>query len=253
MDNITLSVVIPAYNEASRIGCTLESIAQYFNSKDISHEIIVVDDGSDDGTPDIVRAQRVSLPNLCVLENERNRGKGYSVNRGMLAARGKYRLFMDADNSVDISQVDDFIKEIDGKYDVAIGSIRLKKSEVSENSGWHRRVLGYGAKIIIGILAVPGIKDTQRGFKLFSDSAAKAIFPLQTIERFGFDIEILVIAWVNGFKIKELPVVWDNPAGSKVTLKSYFQTLRELIKITWNRAARKYTLISNTAQQKISS
>lgn len=242
--NIELSVIIPAYNEALRIEATLESIERYFAKKDISHEIIVVDDGSSDNTVPIVRAYARSLPAIKILENEKNCGKGYSVNRGMYEARGRYRLFMDADNSVDISHLDAFLKEMQIGHDIVIGSIRLKNSSISENAGWHRRVLGYCSKVLINILAVPEIGDTQRGFKLFSAEAAGMIFPRQTIHRFGFDIEILVIAWVNGLTVKELPVRWNNPAGSTVTLKAYFGTLLELAKISMNRLMGKYEAVS---------
>lgn len=242
MNNITLSIIIPAYNEAERIEYTLRSLEQYFKDKDFSHEVIFVDDGSTDGTIDVIKNYQGNFPHVRVLENEKNQGKGYAVNRGMLQARGDYRLFMDADNSVDISHLDSFLSWIKNGYDVVIGSIRVDNSSVSENAGVHRRILGDCAKVLIRIFAIPDIKDTQRGFKLFSAEAANIIFPRQTIKRFGFDIELLVIAWINGLKIKELPVVWDNPSGSKVTLWSYIQTLRELMRITRNRLLRKYAM-----------
>lgn len=240
-NNITLSVIIPAYNEADRIGATFRSLDSYFKGKEFSYEVIVVDDGSVDGTVGIVRAFAETNPTIRLLENGANQGKGYSVNRGMLSARGAYRLFMDADNSVDISHLDTFWEWMKSGYDVVIGSIRIKDSHIAEHSGRHRRFLGNLSKTLIRMVAVPGIHDTQRGFKFFSADAAEKIFSKQTIWRFGFDIEILVIAWLNGFKIKELPVMWNNPAGSKVTLMSYFETLQELVRITRNRLARKYT------------
>lgn len=243
--NVELSVIIPAYNEASRIEYTLKNIQAYFAEKLLSYEVIVVDDGSTDGTVEIVRDFDQNWRELRILENKENRGKGFSVNHGMHAAAGQYRLFMDADNSVDISHVDLFIEEMKKGADIVIGSIRLKDSDVSENAGWHRRTLGYCAKLLIRFFAVPGIRDTQRGFKLFSQKAAEAVFPLQTIHRFGFDIELLVIAWINGLTIKEMPVVWNNPDGSKVTLGSYFQTLGELAYIIRNRIGGRYTLTSS--------
>lgn len=241
MDKITLSIVIPAYNEATRIGNTLDSIERYFAHNDMSFEVIVVDDGSKDGTAEVVERYASRIKNLKVLINEKNSGKGFSVKRGMLAATGDYRLFMDADNSVDIPHIAVFMRALSEGFDVAIGSIHITDTtDVSEHNGWHRRILGYGANILVQLLAVPGIEDTQRGFKLFSAKAANAIFPRQTIERFGFDIEVLVIARENGFKIKELPVVWDNPADSKVTLWSYIKTFQELILIVSNRLLGRY-------------
>lgn len=242
MPNSTLSIVIPAYNEASRIGKTLDSIANYFILSPSVVEVIVVDDGSKDGTADVARRYSSKIKNLKVLVNEKNSGKGFSVKRGMLAATGDYRLFMDADNSVDISHLDAFMKALSEGFDVAIGSIHIVDTkDVSEHNGWHRRILGTSANMLVQLVAVPGIEDTQRGFKLFSAKAADAIFPRQTIDRFGFDIEVLVIARTNGFKIQELPVVWDNPAGSKVTASSYLQTLIELAHISWNRILGRYS------------
>lgn len=237
-----LSIVIPAYNEAARIGNTLESIARYLANTPMDAEIIVVDDGSKDDTAAVAQSYAKKIKNLNVLINEKNSGKGFSVKRGMLAATGDYRLFMDADNSVDISHLDAFMRALQEGSDVAIGSIHITDTTfVSEHNGWHRRILGSGANMLVQLLAVPGIEDTQRGFKLFSAKAAEAIFPRQTIERFGFDIEVLVIARKNGLAIKELPVVWDNPAGSTVTAASYFQTLGELAHISWNRILGRYT------------
>lgn len=241
MNEITLSVVIPAYNEAGRIECTLKNIERYFKDKAFSYEIIVVDDGSTDGTPMIIRKCKDTMAHVRVLENKRNTGKGYSVNRGMRAAHGMYRLFMDADNSVDISHLDVFMEWMNKGYDVVIGSIALGGASIKEHCGWHRRILGCLSHFLIQLLAVSGIKDTQRGFKLFSGSAASVIFSKQTIERFGFDIEVLVIARKHKFKIKEVPVTWDNPAGSKVTLGSYLQTFRELLVIVRNRIFNKYS------------
>lgn len=241
MNNIKLSVIIPAYNEEDRITTTLESLYNYFQNKDYLYEILVVDDGSTDATVKLVRTYAEKFTALRIIENGVNRGKGFSVHNGMQQATGEYRLFMDADNSVDIAHLETFMPWIEQGYDVVIGSIKINSAQVTERAGWHRRILGNISKVLIRILAVPGILDTQRGFKLFSASAAEIIFPMQTIERFGFDIELLVIAWVNGFKIKELPVVWNNPAGSKVTIAAYIQTFRELLYIVRNRITKKYT------------
>ncbi len=235
MDKIDLSIVIPAYNEASRIGATFESLERHFARTKMSHEIIVVDDGSSDTTCAVVASYAPRFKHFRLLENKLNKGKGFSVRRGMLEAQGAYRLFMDADNSVDISHIDEFLRHASVYPDVVIGSIMLKQATVHEHSGWHRRILGYFSKLLIRVCATPGIYDTQRGFKLFSAKAAQSIFLRQTIKRFGFDIEILLIARLMGFSVKELPVTWDNPAGSTVTIKSYFQTLYELAHIVYNR------------------
>lgn len=235
MKNPALSIVIPAYNESERIGITLDSIVRYFSRIDAEFEVIVVDDGSTDGTSQIVESWGPQIKNLKVILNEENLGKGFSVKRGMLAAKGDYRLFMDADNSVDISHLNVFSPWLEKGFDLVIGSIHVREAMVREESGWHKRLLGKLSRYLIHLVAGLQVKDTQRGFKLFSAHAANTIFPLQTISPFGFDIELLVIAQVNGLRVKEVPVKWINPTGSKVRLSSYGQTLLELLKITRNR------------------
>jgi len=240
MKNPALSIVIPAYNESKRIGITLDSIVHYFSRIDAEFEVIVIDDGSTDSTSQIVESYLSQIKNLKIILNEKNLGKGFSVRRGMLAAKGDYRLFMDADNSVDISHLNTFSPWLEKGFDLVIGSIHLREAVVREESGWYKRFLGKLSRHLIHWVTRLQVSDTQRGFKLFSARAANTIFPLQTISRFGFDIELLVIAQVNGFRVKEVPVKWINPTGSKVHLISYVQTLLELIKITRNRLLGKF-------------
>ncbi|OGF80888.1 hypothetical protein A2W48_01785 [Candidatus Giovannonibacteria bacterium RIFCSPHIGHO2_12_44_12] len=235
-----LSIVIPAYNEEERIAKTLIRIDQYLSFKKYAYEIIVVDDGSSDNTVALVSKLSRKVGHISILKNKKNRGKGFAVRTGMRKAQGRIRLFMDADNSVDISHLDEFIRHLESGFDIVIGSIKIGEQRATERNGIHRRILGSLANFLIRALATPKIKDTQRGFKLFSARAAKKIFSRQTINRFGFDIELLVIARKNGYQIKEIPVVWDNPAGSKVGLSSYVFTLIELLRITLNRAVGKY-------------
>ena len=168
-------------------------------------------------------------------------GKGYAVKCGMAAADGKLCLFMDADNSVKIEEIEKFIPEVEAGNDVVIGSIELQKKDVHEHNGKHRRFLGSLSKKLIQVIATPNVRDTQRGFKLFTKEAAEIIFPKLTIHRFGFDIELLVIAEANGFKIKEMPVAFDNPAGSTVTFSSYFTTFIELMNIKFKKVMGLYS------------
>ncbi|MDP1625056.1 MAG: glycosyltransferase [bacterium] len=234
---IYLSVIIPAYKEEKRIGSTLADLARYFRNKRYGYEVIVVDDGSPDATYEAALGHARDLPGLRVERLPKNRGKGYAVRHGMRLARGKYRLFMDADNSVRVDEVDAFLCVLEsGKKDVVIGSIAFSYSETVEQSGFHRRFLGSLSKMMIRVVAVPGIYDSQRGFKLFTERAAKVIFEKQTIHRFGFDIEILLIAGVHGFGISELPVTWVNPPGSTVSLASYIHSFAELGHIFLNKA-----------------
>ena len=241
MSNIYLSVIVPAYREEKRIRSTLLDLERYFREKQYRYEIIVVNDGSPDGTADVVRELIPQIPNLSVIDNKKNRGKGFAVKCGMTYARGQYRLFMDADNSVRIDELDTFIADMERNgHDIAIGSIAFSYARTVEHNGWHRRFLGSLSKMMVRVIAVPGIYDTQRGFKVFTARAAEMVFPRQRIRRFGFDIEILLIALTHSLSVKELPVQWDNPPGSTVKLSSYFQSLSELGRIFMNKARGMY-------------
>jgi len=243
MDNIYLSVIIPAYNEENRISRTLSDINRYLSKKRYSYEILVVNDGSKDRTVEVIKKLEDKIKNLKLIDNidnNENYGKGYVVKKGMLKAKGDYRLFMDADNSTSIDYLESFFTYFREGFDIVIGSIGVKGSQIIEKSGLHRRILGNLSKYLIRIMAIWEIHDTQRGFKCFTAKAAEDIFVRQTINRYGFDIEILVIAKKLGFKIKELSIKWNNPPGSKVSLFSYVQTLIELIKIKYNLIRRRY-------------
>ncbi len=230
-----LSIIIPAYNEAARIGAALASIKSYVAGQSYSAEVIIADDGSTDALAEIIAAAIADgMPYMRMLRSDVNRGKGDAVQRAMLCARGEYRLFMDADNSVSIDHVQSFLAVAQSGYDIAIGSIRLPGADVSEKNAWYRRLLGRLGKMLTSVIVKTDVYDTQRGFKLFSRRASEKIFPLQTIEGFGFDIEILVIARLYGFKVKEIPVTWINPSGSKVTLMSYLESLVDLMRIKRN-------------------
>ena len=222
-----ISIIIPAYNEALRIRPTLVAIEDYFRHKNMSYEIIVVDDGSRDTTRKVVEDFRT----VKLLVNELNKGKGYSVKRGMLVARGKLRLFMDADHSVKIDNLDRFIAEINKGADIVIGSIELPGSAIQDDNYRYRRVFGKWAKTLIRATTTPGIYDTQSGFKLFTERTAEEIFPQLMTLRWGFDIEIIARAQKRGMSIKEIAVEWNNSKASSVTLGSYFLTLLELVKI----------------------
>ena len=232
---------MPAYKEESRIGQTLEALDRYFKKQMFDYEILVVNDGSSDKTAEVVKGYESKIKGLRLIDNAQNNGKGYVVRQGILEARGKYRLFMDSDNSVPIDYFDEFLPYFSQGYDVVIGSIEVAGAKIEEHAAWYRRLLGHWAKLLIRVLAIWEIHDTQRGFKVFSEKSAKEVFPLQTLTRWGFDIEILVISKNLGFRIKELPVTWNNPAGSKVTLGAYFTTLRDLLIVKKNLIFGKYS------------
>ena len=236
-----LSVVIPAYNEEKRITKTLESVSAFLQKQPFEWEIVVVSDGSKDKTAEVVENLKAHVPNLQFIGNTENHGKGYVTRQGMLAASGDARLFMDADNSTTVDQVIPMLGYLEKGWEVVIGSIEVSGAQVNEHAQWYRRLLGHWSKYLIRIVAgLWNIKDTQRGFKLFSGKAAIKIFSNVTVERFGFDIEVLALAKKYGYKIKELPVVWNNAGDSKVSLKSYISTLLDLFIIRWNLWTGKY-------------
>jgi len=254
MDKIHLSVVIPAYNEEKRISATLLDVDRYLSKQKYppatpsrsdggrgTYEIIVVNDGSKDNTVQVVERTKQLVKNLRLIDNKENHGKGYVTKQGMLEAKGEYRIYVDADNAISIDQIENFWPYTKD-FDIIIGSIELKGAKIEEKAGWHRRILGKIAKYIIRLLAIWEIHDTQRAFKLFPEKVANDIFSRQTIEKWGFDIEILVLAKKLGYKIKELPVTWINAEGSKVTLKSYIRTFAELLKIKYNLLTNKYKI-----------
>ena len=236
MSKLYLSVIIPAFNEQLRIEKTLNSIADYLSNQDYSWEVIIVSDGSTDRTDEIVENFIQGNPQFKLQSNAQNHGKGYAVRQGILFAEGKYRLFTDADNSTSIEQIEKFWPNLlDDNYDIVIGSISLPGTNIIENAQWYRRQLGRFSKAVIKtITGLNDINDTQRGFKIFKDDAAIRVFSLSKLDKFGFDFEILKIAKIHGYKIKEVPVVWNNPAGSKVTLESYVDTFWELLMVRWN-------------------
>lgn len=211
MNDFYLTVIVPAYNEEKRIHIILDAIAKYEKTKSFRVETIVVVDASPDRTAEVARSFIGKLSNLKVIEGKVNKGKGGAVREGVSVARGKYVLFADADNSTPIEQADKLLKYAD-QYEVVIGSRYCRGGRLSIPQSFVRRFGSRVLNIIIQSLAVSGIKDTQCGFKLFENKAARDIFGLQTIFGFSFDIEILAIAKKLGFKIKETGIVWyDNP------------------------------------------
>jgi len=229
---IFLSVIIPAFNEEKRIKETLESVFGYLSKQNYDWEVIVVSDGSKDNTVKVAEGFALSHKGFKVIGIQKNHGKGYVVRQGMLEAKGEYRLFTDADNSTSIEQIENFLPHFKSSYDIVIGSIEIKDAKIYEKAQWYRRAMGHYSKYLIRIVAgLWEIHDTQRGFKCFRAKAAEEIFRRTKIDRFGFDIEVLALAKKLKFKIKEVPVVWKNAGESKVSLKSYFEVLKDLLRI----------------------
>ena len=229
-----ISVIIPTYNEEKNIVETVKSVEDYFAGKDLSYEIIIIDDGSTDKTDFLVKA----MPRVRFFKFLKNFGKGAAVKQGMREAVGDLKLFMDADNSTKISELDNFLPKIRQGYSVVIASRALKESQVKPQV-WFKVLAGKIGNKLIQLLVIPGVRDTQCGFKLFTKEAA-ALFAKQTIDRWGFDFEILFLAKREQFKILEMPIVWINHSDSRVKTWDYFKTFIELIKIRLNDLQRKY-------------
>jgi dolichyl-phosphate beta-glucosyltransferase len=233
-----ISIVIPAYNEAKRLAPTLISIRDYISKQEGEFEVILVDDGSQDETVRVAKKFVQSMP-LRIEKLPVNQGKGTAVRHGMLASRGEQVLFMDADNSTDISHLDEFLRYL-GEYDVVIASRDLPESQVEKHQNWTKELSGRIGNILIQSMALRGIKDTQCGFKLFSRKAVDIVFPKVSIQRWGFDIEALVIADFHGLKIKEHPVRWVNDERSNVKWSDYPSVMLELFLVQWRKFRGKY-------------
>ncbi|MBY0356612.1 MAG: glycosyltransferase family 2 protein [Candidatus Obscuribacterales bacterium] len=213
-----LSVIIPAYNEESRLPATLASVCDFLGGRGRSFEVLVVDDGSDDATTDMVMSYGQKHPEVRVLSYQPNRGKGYAVRTGIMAAKGDYLLIDDADGSSPIAEVERLEKAIAGGADVAIGS-RAKPDESRKVEALaHRKFVGNTFNYIVQSLLLPGILDTQCGFKLFKREIARDVFSVNRIDGFGFDVEVLHIARTRNYKIAEVAINWVNMEGSKVNV-----------------------------------
>lgn len=237
-----LSIVIPAYNEEKRLPKTLEAIDDYLRRQSYDCEIIVVNDGSKDGTAEAVRGMSSVIKNLKLIDNKINQGKGGVVRQGMLEAQGEFRLFTDADNSTSVDQIEKMWPEFEKGFDVVIGSRDVKGAVLDPPQPFLRNViLGEGFKLyrkfIIGLWK---IEDTQCGFKCFKKEAAENIFPKCKINRFAFDPEILVVAKKLGYKIKEVPIYWKNDVESKVKPSSMVKMALDLLKIRLNLIKKMY-------------
>ncbi len=239
-----LSLIIPAYNEEDRIRKTLDRIREYLKNQNYSYEVLIVIDGATDRTFEIATKFCRDFENFKVVYNRENHGKGYVVRQGMLEARGEYRVFTDTDNSTDISYLEPLLKKFGEGYSVVISSRDSKDApgagqEVPQSFLKHQ--LGNASNLLIQLLAVPGIWDTQNGFKGFTARAAEDIFSRATIDRWGFDFEALAITRRLGYKIGIIPIVWRNDPKSHVKLSSYFKTFLELLRVRWNLWTGRYT------------
>jgi glycosyltransferase involved in cell wall biosynthesis len=236
-----LSIVIPAYNESARIEETLARVMECVEQQGWDAEVLVVDDGSKDATPAIVHSWMQRYPQLHLIQNAGNRGKGYSVRNGLLQAAGEIVMFTDADLSAPMEEAERLLQAIAEGADVAIGSRWLERARQTIHQPLYRRFFGRCFNAVTRIVMGLPFKDTQCGFKAFRRSAAQVIFRLQRIERWGFDPEILFIARKLGYTIREVPVTWGHDERSRMSyLKDGMKMLEEMAVIRTNSLAGRY-------------
>ena len=237
MSHPRLSVVIPSFNEAQRLPATLAHVRAHLDARGEAYEVLVVDDGSTDGTADVARAARGPVR---VLRHAQNRGKGHAVRAGMLAAAGDRRLMTDADLSTPIEELPRLEAELDGGFDVAIGSRAVAGARVEVHQPLYREAMGRLFNRLVQTLLLPGLHDTQCGFKLWSADAATAAFAACRLDGFSFDVEALYVARRRGLRIAELPVVWRNDVASRVGLGGGATAFVDLLRIRLASARGRY-------------
>jgi glycosyltransferase involved in cell wall biosynthesis len=236
-----VSIIVPAFNEATRIGDSIRKIDAFMRQSPLSLELIVVDDGSSDGTADIVRQFRAKR--LRLVQNNRNHGKGYTVRHGVLAASGQYVLFTDADLSAPIEELNKLLDvALKEDADVVIGSRAIDRTFIEKHQSRFRELAGMLFNVVVRLLLGLKLRDTQCGFKLFHRKKSRRVFEQQTTWGFGFDPELLFLAKRNGLTIRETPVRWSHAEGSKVRpIKDGFRMVLDLIRIRWNALSGRYS------------
>lgn len=238
-----LSVIIPAYNEEKRISRVLEVTHKYLSGQVYRSEVIVVVDGARDGTVARIKEFAAGKEGISYIDRSENRGKGFTVRQGMLQATGRVRLFTDADNSTDISHFDKMKPLFDSGYEVVICSRDSKDAAGARQAvpqPLFKRILGNGANLIIQAIAVPGVWDTQCGFKAFTAAAADRIFSISRIDRWGFDIEALALARRFNFRLGIVPAYWIDDAETHVRLFNYADAFLDAVKVRWGLVTGRY-------------
>lgn len=240
--NPKYSIVIPAYNESARIPATLKAVLACIRERGWAAEVIVVNDGSKDATARIVQDIARNAPELRLLENPGNRGKGYSVRNGVLHAFGDVVMFTDSDLSAPIEEAERLFTAIASGADIAIGSRWLESGRQTHRQPLYRQFFGRCFNMVCRMVMRLPFADTQCGFKAFTRAAAQTVFQLQTIERWGFDPEILFIALKRGFRIVEVPVSWAHDERTRMSyMKDGLQMIKELAIIRWNALTGHYS------------
>lgn len=244
MKNKKISVIIPCYNGGSFIRENIEKINDYLENNFLDYEIIIVNDGSFDNTREEILQVKKKLSKLIFIDNKINSGKGHAVKSGILKSRYEVVMFLDADLAIPIEGLKDFIKALDDGFDIAIASRFVPGLRIVKPILWYRQFMERIFRLLrMAIINNYSIKDTQCGFKVFSREAAMEVFPLITINRFAFDAEVIFIAAKKGYKIKELPIVLQNPTESSIRIyRDSFNMLLDLIRIKVNYFLGKYTV-----------
>jgi dolichyl-phosphate beta-glucosyltransferase len=229
-----LSIIIPAYNEESRLPGSLSTVRSYLEVAGAPYEVLVVDDGSQDSTPGLLASLRTTWPQLQVLLLDSNRGKGAAVRQGMLRARGRLRLFSDSDLSTPIEDMEKLRTAIERGAEVAIGSRAVAGAVITDHQPRHRELLGRAYNRLLRSLVLPGVHDSQCGFKMFTARAAEICFSHLAAERFGFDAEVLWRARASSLPVAEVPVTWRNDRGTRVSaMRDGPRMLLDLARLTW--------------------
>lgn len=228
-----ISVVIPAYNEEKRIKGSLSETCTCLENSGMNYEIIVVDDGSSDGTSRLLESVSTDFPKMRLVRYEKNRGKGHALRTGVLVTKGERVLVMDADLSTPIEELPKLMAHLsDGGFEIAIGSRALALSDIIRKQPWWRREMGKTFNRIVKVLVIGDFRDTQCGFKLFKGKVARELFGEATIDRFAYDVEILARAKKKGYGIKEVPIRWINSPDSRVDpLKDSLRMMADLLRI----------------------
>jgi dolichyl-phosphate beta-glucosyltransferase len=237
----TYSIVLPAYNESERIVATIEKISDFASQRGWQIETIVVNDGSKDDTAEVVLRCAATRPGVRLLQNPGNRGKGYSVRHGMLQAQGEILLFSDADLSSPIAEAEKLFAAIAAGADVAIGSRWIKTELQLRRQPLYRQLYGRIFNLALRLILGLQLKDTQCGFKAFTRSAANTLFPLQKIERWGFDPELLYLAKCFQMRVEEVPVAWAHREGTRINpLRDGIRMFGEMLQVRWNGLRGRY-------------
>ncbi|HVJ06873.1 MAG TPA: dolichyl-phosphate beta-glucosyltransferase [Acidisarcina sp.] len=250
MSNPQYSIIIPAYNEAARIGKALTEVLECMHRRNWSAEVIVVNDGSKDATAEIVEEFVRKDPAVRLLQNPGNRGKGYSVRHGILEGLGDILMFTDADLSAPIQEAERLFAAIAEGADIAIGSRWLERTRQTIHQPLYRQIFGRCFNLVTrSVIRLP-FADTQCGFKAFRRAAAHTVFGLQRIERWGFDPELLFIALRKGYKVREVPVTWGHDERSRISyLKDGLRMLEDILYVRWNSLIGVYDREPGTASK----